>query len=134
MLWREGKKQPESYNTPTFLTLNSDTTSTTLSHLWFQLARNKPLTKKLQEKIDAIEELNDDTISKIELLDAAIYETLRLHPAVPSGLQRITPPEGMVIGEKYIPGNTIVQMPFHKLFRGESLLFFILIKLSSGFI
>ncbi|KAJ5124816.1 uncharacterized protein N7515_008641 [Penicillium bovifimosum] len=99
----------------------SDTTSTTLSHLWFHLARNKHLTKRLQKEIDGIGELNDDTISKIELLDAAIYETLRLHPAVPSGLQRITPPEGMVIGDKYIPGNTIVQMPFHTLFRAVQL-------------
>jgi cytochrome P450 len=106
---------------PTLLTRDSDTTSTTLSHLWFHLASDQDLVKKLQEEIDAVEKLNDDTISKIELLDATIYETLRLHPAVPSGLQRITPPEGISIGEKYIPGNTIVQMPFHKLFRGETL-------------
>ncbi|KAJ6012324.1 hypothetical protein N7522_002679 [Penicillium canescens] len=95
----------------------SDTTSTTLSHLWFHLAGDKSLTQKLQKEIDALEELNDDAISKIDLLDAAIYETLRMHPAVPSGLQRVTPPEGMTIGKTYIPGNTIVQVPFYTMFR-----------------
>ncbi|CAG8909672.1 unnamed protein product [Penicillium egyptiacum] len=95
----------------------SDTTSTTLSHLWFHLAGDKALTQKLQKEIDALEELNDDTISKIDLLDATIYETLRLHPAVPSGLQRVTPPEGMTIGKAYIPGNTVVQVPFYTIFR-----------------
>lgn len=98
---------------------NSDTTSTTLSHLWFHLAGNRDLVQKLQSEIDTLEELNDETISKIDLLDAAIYETLRLHPVVPSGLQRITPPEGMTIGKRYIPGSTIVQAPLHTVFRGE---------------
>ncbi|OGE47023.1 hypothetical protein PENARI_c074G06439 [Penicillium arizonense] len=97
----------------------SDTTSTTLSHLWFHLGSNKALVQKLQNEIDALQELNDDTISKIDLLDAAIHETLRLHPVVPSGLQRLTPPEGMTIGETYVPGNTIVQVPLYTIFRDQ---------------
>lgn len=99
--------------------MTSDTTSTTLSHLWFHLASDKALVQNLQNKIDALDELSDETISKIDLLDAAIYETLRLHPAVPSGLQRLTPQEGMMIGETFVPGNTIVQVPFYTMFRGQ---------------
>ncbi|KAF7521787.1 hypothetical protein PCG10_007884 [Penicillium crustosum] len=95
----------------------SDTTSTTLSHLWFHLASDKTLVQRLQKEIDALTELNDDALSKIDLLDATIHETLRLHPAVPSGLQRLTPPEGMTIGKTYVPGNTIVQVPLYTMFR-----------------
>ena len=97
---------------PLLLTLTSDTTSTTLSHLWFHLASDKTLVQRLTE-------LNDDALSKIDLLDATIHETLRLHPAVPSGLQRLTPPEGMTIGKTYVPGNTIVQVPLYTMFRGQ---------------
>ena len=98
--------------------MTSDTTSTTLSHLWFQLAGDKALVQKLQNELDGLDELSDESISKIGLLDAAIYETLRLHPVIPSGLQRLTPPEGMTIGQTYIPGNIIVQVPFYRMFRG----------------
>lgn len=122
LLWLEGKKSIYFFEYPLLLTISSDTTSTTLSHLWFHLGSNKALVRKLQNEIDALQELNDDTISKIDLLDAAIHETLRLHPVVPSGLQRLTPPEGMTIGETYIPGNTIVQVPLYTLFRGQFIL------------
>jgi len=44
---------------------------------------------------------------------------LRLHPPVPSGLQRQTPEEGLVVGSVFIPGNTIVQVPLHTAFRDE---------------
>lgn len=104
---------------PLLLTLTSDTTSTTLSHLWFHLASDKTLVQRLQKEIDALTELNDNALSKIDLLDATIHETLRLHPAVPSGLQRLTPPEGMTIGKTYVPGNTIVQVPLYTMFRGQ---------------
>lgn len=60
-------------------------------------------------------------VSELPYLDAVINETLRLHPPVPSGLQRITPPEGLFIGETFVPGNTVVQAPSHTMFRGASL-------------
>lgn len=42
---------------------------------------------------------------------------MRLHPAVPSGLQRVTPPQGIEIDGTYIPGNTFVKIPIHTLQR-----------------
>jgi cytochrome P450 len=53
-------------------------------------------------------------------IDAVIYETLRLHPVIASGLQRVTPPEGLCIGKNvYIPGDTRVQTPSYVMFRDE---------------
>jgi cytochrome P450 len=45
---------------------------------------------------------------------------MRLHPAVPSGVQRETPPEGITLpDQRYIPGETLIYMPIHTLHRDE---------------
>lgn len=99
----------------------SDTTASTITHLLFYLACHKPLTQKLQARLDTLDELTDESLRNVELLDACISETLRLCPAVPAGVQRETPKEGLYIGNRYIPGNTIVKVPMYTLFRGEQI-------------
>ncbi|KAH6605547.1 Cytochrome P450 [Trichoderma cornu-damae] len=95
----------------------SDTTAVTLTHIFFELAYDKNLVNALQKEFDALPSLAHDNLMKIPLLEAVINETLRLHPPVPSGTQRMTPPEGMQIGERRIPGNIIVQVPSYTVFR-----------------
>ncbi|GAO20170.1 hypothetical protein UVI_02008750 [Ustilaginoidea virens] len=95
----------------------SDTTSTTLTHLFFELAGHAELLKNLQREFDALPDLSNESLSTVVLLEAVIQETLRLHPAVPSGTQRLTPPEGLQIGDHHVPGNTIVQVPSYTIFR-----------------
>ncbi|KAB8252456.1 cytochrome P450 [Aspergillus flavus] len=97
----------------------SDTTAATLTNLFFHLAADHTWQAKLQEELDALPELTQEKVTGVELLDALINETLRLHPAVPSGTQRLTPPEGLQIGDKYIPGDVMVCIPTHTLFRDE---------------
>lgn len=97
----------------------SDTTASTITHLLFYLAFNKSLTQRLQAQLDELDELKDENLRDVELLDACINETLRLCPAVPTGVQRETPEEGIHIGERYIPGRTIVKVPMYTLFRGK---------------
>ena len=60
-----------------------------------------------------------EKLGKCQYLNAVINETLRLHPPVMSGLQRVTPPEGMVINSKHVPGNTVVTIPTYTLHRDE---------------
>ncbi|KAG6000416.1 hypothetical protein E4U21_005476 [Claviceps maximensis] len=101
----------------------SDTTATTLSSLFFFLAKNKAECVKLQQEIDTCfpggTDLDQSKLSKMKFLQACINETLRLLPPVPSGLQRMTPPEGLMIGEKFIPGETIVTIPSYTQYRDE---------------
>ncbi|KAE8165150.1 cytochrome P450 monooxygenase [Aspergillus tamarii] len=97
----------------------SDTASATLTNMFFHLAKDQILYKTLQAELDALEDLTQESLTGVTLLDAMINETLRLHPAVPSGLQRLTPPEGLQINDTYIPGDVIVCIPMHSLFRDE---------------
>lgn len=102
--------------------ISSDTTSVTLTCLFYLLATNKDECKKLQEEIDNLfsssSHLNHSSFAKLTYLQACIDETLRLFPPVPSGLQRMTPPEGLRVGDIFIPGDTIVTVPSYTLYRG----------------
>ncbi|KAJ5356144.1 Cytochrome P450 [Penicillium concentricum] len=97
----------------------SDTTAATLTNILFHLAMDRTLYKTLQKELDALPSLSYDNLRGVKLLDGVINETLRLHPPVPSGMQRTTPPEGITIGEKYIPGEVRVCIPLHTVFRDE---------------
>jgi cytochrome P450 len=126
LLWlRAGTKAlpPSASEAHTFLLLTvlSDTTAATLTNMFFHLALDQKLASQVQESLDQLPDLANDKLDSIDLLDAIINETLRLHPPTPSGLQRITPTEGLNIGEIYVPGNVIVQVPLHTVFRGVSL-------------
>ena len=60
---------------------------------------------------------NDRALQELPHLTGLINETLRLHPPVPSGGLRDTPPEGLTLGSTYIPGNTTVLIPQYSLGR-----------------
>lgn len=88
-----------------------------------ELAAHPEVTKALQDELDAFFQENPEpdanALSKLKYLQACIDEALRIMPVVPSGGQRITPPEGLEISEDlFIPGDTIVQVPTYTLHRG----------------
>ena len=57
-------------------------------------------------------------LQSLTYLNAVINETLRLWPAPTSGLRQ-TPPEGVVVAGRYIPGDTTVLTPGYSLARGK---------------
>ncbi|KAJ3539507.1 hypothetical protein NM208_g5462 [Fusarium decemcellulare] len=101
----------------------SDTTAATLTSLFFELGSNPSQIVKLREEIDEYfsgrDHADPSSLANLAHLNAVIDETLRLHPPVPSGLQRVTPPQGLMIGDTMVPGNTIVQVPLHTIQRDE---------------
>lgn len=97
----------------------SDSVAAALTHIFFHLAWDQTLVKRLQAEFDALPNISHENLMTVALLDAVINEAMRLHPPVPSGTQRMTPPEGLWIGDKFIPGNTIVQVPSYTVFRDE---------------
>ncbi|OLN97179.1 Tryprostatin B 6-hydroxylase 1 [Colletotrichum chlorophyti] len=101
----------------------SDTTAASLTCLFFELAQKPLIYERLREEIDNYfaqhTEPEHSVLSRLPYLQACIDEALRLHPPVPSGLQRITPPEGMEIDGTIIPGDTIVRIPTYTMQRDE---------------
>lgn len=92
--------------------------------LFHELAVHQDVQKKLQQEIDeycaehdAHDEHDPALLAKLGLLQACINEALRLWPPVASGTQRITPPEGLFVGDAFIPGNMAVQVPSYLIHR-----------------
>ncbi|KAJ4248829.1 hypothetical protein NW762_012667 [Fusarium torreyae] len=100
----------------------SDTTAASLTSLFFELGSNPSQIVKLRKEVDEYFDQRDhaesSSLATLTHLNACIDEALRLHPPVPSGMQRVTPPEGLMIGNTMVPGNTIVQVPLHTVHRG----------------
>jgi cytochrome P450 len=105
----------------------TDTTSVTVTALFFFITRNPRVYTKLVEEIrtnfSSVEEIGSgsDLMAKCEYLRAAAYETLRLSPAGPSELERTVLSGGiMIAGEQYPEGITI-GVPKWSLGRNEAL-------------
>ncbi|KAF2734445.1 putative cytochrome P450 [Polyplosphaeria fusca] len=123
---------PDEYTTlqadsRTIIVAGSDTTAATLAHVFYQLARHPGQVRKVREELkevlgdfsSASPSLENRKLQHADHINAVIYETLRLHPAVPSAIVRKTPPEGIRVGETYIPGDMNVWCPQYVLGRLE---------------
>ncbi|GAM90407.1 hypothetical protein ANO11243_084500 [Dothideomycetidae sp. 11243] len=99
----------------------SDTTAACLTYMFYYLAEDPAQVEKLRKELQPMVErgLRDQDISQSQHLNACIWEALRLNPPVPSGVQRLTPPEGMMADGKHIPGNTTFWMPQYVMGRDE---------------
>jgi tryprostatin B 6-hydroxylase len=98
----------------------SDTVAPTLVFAIYQLALNPDKAEKLHQEVKDVSIKDLATLKKLPYLNAVIMETLRLHPAVPTGGNRDTPPEGMMIDGTFIPGNTTIVAPRYVLGRRKS--------------
>ena len=65
------------------------------------------------------DDVQHQTIQHLDHLNGVINETLRLHPPVPTAIPRLTPSEGVTVGEVFIPGNTTVWCPQYVLGRSK---------------
>ncbi|KIW99286.1 uncharacterized protein Z519_00949 [Cladophialophora bantiana CBS 173.52] len=90
----------------------TDTTSTTLTFLFWELSRNQTWQKRLREELLAHTDSSPtfQQIQDLPVLEAVINEALRLHPAAPASLPRETPVGGKELNGFFIPGKTIVSM------------------------
>ena len=122
----ENKKDAMMYiqgDSRLIIVAGSDTTAATLTHLFYHLAKNPEAVDKLRKEVEPLMEANGE-VSHVKIQDApylngCINEALRLNPPVPCGVFRKTPKEGAYIGEQFIPGNTVIQMPGYVMARGK---------------
>lgn len=99
----------------------SDTTAATFTFLFYYLAKDPEHQRKLREELRPLmgSEWSDKDINQAQHLNGCINEALRLHPPVPSGLQRMTPPEGLEVDGRHVPGSAVFYMPQYVMGRGE---------------
>ncbi|KIX94699.1 uncharacterized protein Z520_09745 [Fonsecaea multimorphosa CBS 102226] len=105
-------------DTRLIIVAGSDTTAATLTHLFYHLAKDQSQLELLREEVESLKgDLDASKLVTLKHLNGAINEALRLHPPVPSGVARLTPPEGITIGGTYIPGGVNILAPSYPLFR-----------------
>lgn len=100
----------------------SDTTAATMTFLFYELARKPEEVKKLREELRPLTKGDwaDIDIRHAQHLNGAIDEALRLHPPVPSGVERIVPKGGAHVGNVFLPGEIQVWMPQYVIGRGNT--------------
>ncbi|KAH8550519.1 cytochrome P450 [Umbelopsis sp. PMI_123] len=103
------------------------TTSIMLTCITYVLGKHQDVKEKLfQELVQAVPEKNS-TISyknarkdRLPYLWAVIMEVSRMYPAVPGGMPRVVPKGGAIIAGKYIPEETIVDVPIWSIHHDAS--------------
>ncbi|KAK3317325.1 cytochrome P450 [Cercophora scortea] len=104
----------------------SDTTATSLTFIFYYLAKYPDQVRKLRAEFEPLlaasgkDHLDPKGVSKAVHLNGVIHESLRLNPPIPSGFPRVTPPEGLTIADTYIPGETTVVIPLRTMGRSEA--------------
>ncbi|KAJ4295221.1 hypothetical protein N0V90_007232 [Kalmusia sp. IMI 367209] len=99
-----------------------DTSGITLTYVIHELCRHPQLQARLQRELRALSppilatsspNLPDGkAVDALPLLHAVIWETLRLHPAIPGPQPRVSPPQGCRLGSEdktyFVPGGVRV--------------------------
>ncbi|CAI6337129.1 unnamed protein product [Periconia digitata] len=105
----------------TLVVAGSDTVSSTLTFLFHTLALHPHHQTTLFHELSNLHDCtNQSALAKLPHLNGVINEILRLHPAVPTGGNRLTPAEGITVAGTYIPGNTNIVAPRYTIARLES--------------
>jgi tryprostatin B 6-hydroxylase len=100
----------------------ADTVWSTLQNMLYFLITNPSLQRTLQDEIgmalSSSSQFKYDQIKGLPFLEAFLKETLRILPPVPTGMQRESPPEGIVVGDSiHIPGNISLSCPTYTIHR-----------------
>ena len=111
------------------LNRSSDTAAATLVFGFYRLAQYPEQQQKLYDEIKSVDVHDARALQHCAHLNAIINETLRLHPVLPTGGLRQTPPEGTIIGGRFIPGHTTIIAPRAITSRRKSTRQFILSEL-----
>ncbi|GAB7334913.1 hypothetical protein MBLNU13_g06797t1 [Cladosporium sp. NU13] len=71
------------------LVAGRDSTASLLSNLWFMLARDKRIWKKLKEEVETLDGAipDNEAVKRLSYLRNCINESLRCHPAIPWSLR-----------------------------------------------
>lgn len=113
LTWQEVRS-----NALTFLVAGTDTTANTLTYLTWAVCQSPSVKATLVHELNQLPEGFDDThLKSLSYLNQVIEETLRVYPAVATGLLRIVPAGGESIAGHHIPGGSTVSCQAYSLQR-----------------
>ena len=79
--------------------------------MFYELAKQPHHAEIIHQEVNDIDIDDAKLLASVPHLDAVIAETLRLHPALPTGGNRKTLEHGITIGGRYIPPYTTIVAP-----------------------
>jgi tryprostatin B 6-hydroxylase len=104
----------------------SDTTAATMTFLFHYLAKDQSQIAKIRKELEGVDVDDNEKLQAalrdLPHLNGAINEALRLNPPVPSGLQRMTPKDGLDVGGQHLPGLVTVFVPSYVMGRCKCLM------------
>jgi len=74
----------------------------------------------MKNAFKSAEDINLISTGNLPYLHACIQETFRMHPPVPLALPRVTPKEGAMVNNIFVPGNTRVSVTQYGSYRSAS--------------
>ena len=104
------------------LVAGSSTIASVLTFSCFHLCQDSTCATKLREELKPLQDAKGSFQARTlqtqaPYLNAFLKEILRLHPPNGSGALRQSPPEGIYIGKRFIPGNVVLCVPHWTLHR-----------------
>ncbi|KAK2778647.1 cytochrome p450 monooxygenase [Colletotrichum kahawae] len=100
------------------LIAGSDTLSNSLAYVVWAILKRPELQQRLEDEVAGLDDHFDDVVlEKLPLLNAVIYESMRLYGATAGSFPRETPPSGATIGGYFIPGGTEVALQAYTIHR-----------------
>lgn len=101
----------------------SETSATTLSGALYYLLKNQDWIQKLldelKENFKDESEMDFNSLGRMKVLNAIIWESLRVYPAVPTMLNRVSPAGGATICGEFVPPGTQLGIPMYAAFRSS---------------
>ncbi|KAH7304080.1 putative cytochrome P450 monooxygenase [Stachybotrys elegans] len=111
-------------NAPILVLAGSETTATSLSGTTYYLLKHPAaysrLVEEIRSNIKSHADISLSTTSQLPYLTAVIEESLRMYSPANSNHPRVTPVEGAVICDRFVPGNTLVGIPHYVCFRSPT--------------
>ncbi|KAF7518743.1 hypothetical protein G7054_g13345 [Neopestalotiopsis clavispora] len=102
-----------------FLIAGAETTATTITTVFYFLARHPNVIKKLRDELHetfkSYSTITGDAVARLPYLNAVLEETMRVFPPVPPGPPRVSP--GDFVDGIYVPQGTYVSTDIMSLHR-----------------
>lgn len=107
-------------NAQVFIVGGSDTTANSMIYLVWAVCQDPDIKRQLLTELEGLsDDFSYEDLRTLPYINCIVDETLRLYNALPAGLPRIVPHEGIKLADQFIPGGATVTTQSYSLHRDE---------------